>query len=238
MTRAASSPSAPLVALLAFLAGSILSCAAESGRPRMAWSWFGTPALDDAWSEAVELWQERSGADVGAARDAARGATLRAAKPPTLAIAYLDFERERRRAFAREVTEWIQTQSDSHFISDGAVDRWGTLEEVLETNGDDCDGLALLSYHLLREFGFGEGELYQAIVYKAEDAQYHMVTLWFEDGDDPWVIDPTAAMTEEMVRMSSIEGWRPLKLFSEDEEYTVRRSRRPAVAAPPPARSR
>ena len=109
---------------------------------------------------------------------------------------------------------------------------------MLESNGDDCDGLALLSYHLLREFGFGEGELYQAIVYRAEDAQYHMVTLWFEDEGDPWVIDPTAAMTEPMVRMSSIPDWRPLKLFSEDEEYTVRRALLPAVASPPPARPR
>jgi hypothetical protein len=215
--------------------------------PRGDWRWFGPTTYGDVWTATVESWQQRegaraSGAALGAVSDVAVGAQAqdasRAGKKsgdsPTLAYAFVDFHKERRRAFAREVTEWIQSQARQHFVADGDVDRWATLEEVLASNGDDCDGLALLAYHLLRDFGFAEGEIYQAIVYRAEDDQYHMVTLWFEDRDDPWVIDPTAAMVSDMVRMSEIEGWRPLKLFTESEEYTVRATRLLGVAAPPP----
>ena len=49
-----------------------------------------------------------------------------------------------------------------------------------------------------------------------------MVTLWFEELDDPWVIDPTGAMTSGMPRMSDLPDWTPIKVFSEDEEFTVR----------------
>jgi hypothetical protein len=49
-----------------------------------------------------------------------------------------------------------------------------------------------------------------------------MVTLWFEDPDDPWVIDPTGAMTLGMPRMSQVPGWVPLKVFGDEQEYTVR----------------
>ena len=52
-----------------------------------------------------------------------------------------------------------------------------------------------------------------------------MVTLWFEDRNDPWVIDPTGAMSSGMRRMSSIPGWVPLKVFSDSEEFTVRKNR-------------
>lgn len=224
----------PLAVLAAWTLLGVTSCATVDA-PRSAWRWFGPPGYGDAWSGAVEQWQEREGTrNVGAAAAVARAASRRADAPPSLALAYLDFHAERRRGFARDVASWIQDQAQGHFIADGAVDRWGTLEEVLAANGDDCDGLALLAYHLLREFGFREGELYQAIVYRAEDDQYHMVTLWFEDPHDPWVIDPTAAMVDEMVRISSVPDWRPLKLFTEREEYTVRPTRLHPVAAPPP----
>ena len=49
-----------------------------------------------------------------------------------------------------------------------------------------------------------------------------MVTLWFENPDDPWVIDPTGAMTLGMPRMSDLPDWAPIKVFSERLEYTVR----------------
>ena len=65
-------------------------------------------------------------------------------------------------------------------------------------------------------------EVFRAIVYRKSDNQHHMVTLWFEDPDDPWVIDPTGAMTLGMPRMSDLPEWVPIKVFSEDLEYTVR----------------
>jgi hypothetical protein len=50
-----------------------------------------------------------------------------------------------------------------------------------------------------------------------------MVTLWFENPSDPWVIDPTGAMTSGMPRMSEVPCWVPLKVFSIDHDYTVER---------------
>jgi predicted transglutaminase-like cysteine proteinase len=121
-------------------------------------------------------------------------------------------------------------------VPDGPVDHWATLEETLRTNGDDCDGLELLVYNALRELGFANGEVFRAIVYRPADGQHHMVTLWFEEANDPWVIDPTGAMTAQMLRMSQIPEWVPLKLFDDNEEFTVRRvpaerPARPALAA-------
>jgi hypothetical protein len=49
-----------------------------------------------------------------------------------------------------------------------------------------------------------------------------MVTLWFERPSDPWVIDPTGAMTQGMPRMSQLPAWVPIKVFSDTVEYTVR----------------
>jgi hypothetical protein len=51
-----------------------------------------------------------------------------------------------------------------------------------------------------------------------------MVTLWFEDRDDPWVLDPTGAMARGMPRMSELPEWVPLKVFSDTAEYSVRRA--------------
>ena len=61
-----------------------------------------------------------------------------------------------------------------------------------------------------------------AIVYRAADGQHHMVTLWFEDPADPWVIDPTGAMTQGMPRLSAVAGWAPLKVFDDTHEFTPR----------------
>ena len=61
-----------------------------------------------------------------------------------------------------------------------------------------------------------------AIVVRPSDGQHHMVTLWFEDPNDPWVIDPTGAMTLGMPRMSALPDWVPIKLFTDRLEYTVR----------------
>ena len=48
-----------------------------------------------------------------------------------------------------------------------------------------------------------------------------MVTFWFEHPDDPWVIDPTGAMTSGMPRMSEMPGWEPIKVFSEKRDFDV-----------------
>jgi hypothetical protein len=134
------------------------------------------------------------------------------------------FRAERKRALARDLAAWIQQQAQQHYVPDGPIDHWATLEETFRNNGDDCDGLELIAFTLLRDLGFSKGEVFRAIVVRRSDGQHHMVTLWFEDPDDPWVIDPTGAMTLGMPRMSERPDWRPLKVFTDERSYTVRDS--------------
>ena len=198
--------------------------------------YFHKPAPDDVWSPKIRGWQRRERFDaelidplesapaVESAGYSAANAQLPSdqAAPNGLRVKYFEFRAERKRALAREVASWIQTEAKVHYREDGAVDHWATLEETLARGGDDCDGLELLAFHALRDLGFSENEVYRAIVVRPSDGQHHMVTLWFEDPDDPWVIDPTGAMTLGMPRMSELTAWTPIKVFSEDLEFTVR----------------
>ena len=193
--------------------------------------YFATPEPFDPWSHKIERWQERERFDrgddnLGVPAAVAESGSDRAAGDPqlgSLRSEFQNFRAERRREMAKQIADWIQLQSQKHYIADGPVDRWATTAETFRSNGDDCDGLELLTYHLLRDLGFDPKKVYRAIVYRRSDGQHHMVTLWFEDHDDPWVIDPTGAMVSGMPRMSKVGGWVPIKVFSEDEEFTVRR---------------
>ena len=218
-------------------------CAGIIQRPPVNYDYFTSPDPDDAWSPKIAGWQRRERADDGSFFAPVPGDVVAdaqpvasdAASPPAekpeflpddgLRGKYFGFRSDRRRAMAREFSVWIQSQARAHYVADGPIDHWATLEETLRGNGDDCDGLELLVYHALRDLGFTENEVYRAIVYRESDGQHHMVTLWFEDRLDPWVIDPTGAMTLGMPRMSSMPEWVPLKLFSENVEYSVKRRR-------------
>jgi len=211
------------------------------------YDYFARPDPRDAWTTKIAGWQRREFAEEngvlsiasrssqgleieavlsqagvsGAAEDAA--ALLPDASGSGLRSKYFSFRAERKRNTARQLADWIQSQAKQHYVADGPIDHWATLEETLRGNGDDCDGLELLVYHALRDLGFAENEVYRAIVYRPSDSQHHMVTLWFEVPTDPWVIDPTGAMTHTMVRMSDLPAWVPLKVFSETAEFTVRK---------------
>jgi predicted transglutaminase-like cysteine proteinase len=238
----------PLTSQPARLLGSLLALAvllpgcapAPLGSPAprsVAYDYFTAPALGDAWSPKIEGWQERersarpvqptgSPASVSGSGQSAKPS---APSAPDLGAKFVSFRAElaslraeQRRALARQVADWIQAQARTHYVADGAVDHWATLSETLERGGEDCDGLELLVNNFLREVGFAENEVYRAIVYRPADGQHHMVTLWFETEDDPWVIDPTGAMTTGMPHMSELRDWVPLKVFSETREFTVR----------------
>jgi hypothetical protein len=211
------------------------------------YDYFQAPENYDAWSPKISGWQRRELAEeapilgdtsppVAGPGEAAPAVGAADPVPPgeELRTKYFDFRAERKREMARELAEWIQAEAKNHYRADGPVDHWATLEETLRANGDDCDGLELLVFHALRDLGFHESEVYRAIVYRPSDGQHHMVTLWFEDRTDPWVIDPTGAMTHGLRRMSSVPGWVPLKVFSDTAEYSVRQVRdlaRDALAA-------
>jgi hypothetical protein len=184
-------------------------------------TYFTAPAPDDAWSRKIRGWQQRELTSIaGPAPVAAEPPRLDPAEHGSLRTKYGDFLNERKREVARELAIWIQEQSRDHYIPDGPVDHWATFEETLQNNGDDCDGLELLAFHFLRELGFRDDEVFRAIVVRPSDGQHHMVTLWFETPNDPWVIDPTGAMTTGMPRMSQVAGWKPLKVFSEKRDFT------------------
>jgi predicted transglutaminase-like cysteine proteinase len=198
--------------------------------------YFQRPEPADVWSPKIEGWQRRerfdsallapleSGPAVQSAGFSAANEQLPTDQTDTsgLRAKYFKFRADRRRGLAADVASWIQSEAKEHYREDGAVDHWATLEETLARGGDDCDGLELLAFHALRDLGFSATEVYRAIVVRPSDGQHHMVTLWFEDPTDPWVIDPTGAMTLGMPRMSDLPEWTPIKVFSERLEYTVR----------------
>jgi len=215
-----------------------LGCAGAAG-PAGHYDYFAKPNPADPWSPKIANWQLReratraapvfetpgpvAGSDSGSVPgDRADAGDLRAQ--------FGAFERERKREVARDFARWVQEQSRAHYQPDGPIDHWATLEETFRANGDDCDGLELLAYHFLRDMGFGDDEVYRAIVYRPSDGQHHMVTLWFETPTDPWVIDPTGAMTTGMPRMSERPDWVPLKVFSETSEFSVQDGGSPLAA--------
>jgi len=198
--------------------------------------YFQRPQPDDVWSPKIRGWQRRERFDADLLAPLESGPAVQSAgyseaneqlpadqaDEAGLRAKYFDFRAGRRRALAADVASWIQSEAKQHYREDGAVDHWATLEETLARGGDDCDGLELLAFHALRDLGFSSSEVYRAIVVRPSDGQHHMVTLWFEDPEDPWVIDPTGAMTLGMPHMSDLPEWTPLKVFSERLEYTVR----------------
>jgi hypothetical protein len=216
-------------------------CAGPLPNPA-AYDYFGRPDPDDAWSRKISLWQQRERAPLGEDRMRVPAAVAgwggegeaQAPESESLQAKYEAFRAERRRAMAREFAEWLQQQARQHYIPDGPIDHWATLEETFRSNGDDCDGLELLTYHFLRDLGFGDDAVYRAVVVRQTDGQHHMVTLWFEDPEDPWVIDPTGAMTSGMPRMSALPEWVPIKVFSEERDFTVRRTRLQTARHPAP----
>jgi predicted transglutaminase-like cysteine proteinase len=143
---------------------------------------------------------------------------------------------EKRVELAKQVTDWSQRIARRYYKfdpgrDDPAWDYWPTVGELLGNNGDDCDGLDLIAYQMLREFGFPMSKVYRGIVRRDRDGANHMVTLWFEDPRDPWVLDATGAVTFSMRRFSELEGWTPTKVFNDREQYlAVGGARSPAVA--------
>jgi hypothetical protein len=222
-----------------------LGCAGIALSPGIRFAYFEQPAPGDPWSSKIDGWQRRekaqpaeilpglppvaqaASADLlpappGVGQESSSGVGQESSSD--LRSKYSSFLSERKRALAREFAAWVQGEAKNHYVADGPIDHWATLEETLKADGDDCDGLELLTFQGLRELGFSDAEVFRAIVYRPSDGQHHMVTLWFESPDDPWVIDPTGAMTTGMPRMSDLPAWVPLKVFGDTAEFTVRRA--------------
>jgi hypothetical protein len=187
--------------------------------PAGLYDYFAKPSPDDAWSIKIHGWQDRE--RVSAPDPSSPADRIDPAKLGDLRAKYDTFREERRVELARSVAQWIQEQARTHYIPDGPIDHWATFEETFRHNGDDCDGLELLVFHFLRDLGFPQDQVFRAIVVRRSDGQHHMVTLWFEDKNDPWVIDPTGAMTSGMPRMSQLPDWVPIKIFTDVADWSV-----------------
>jgi hypothetical protein len=212
------------------LASALALACAGTGAPQQSGYRFFADAdpSGDPWYAKVEQWQERERQD-RPGEQLADADAIRAAGPSSglLTVKMGRWESQERMAMARRISEWAQTESRRHYRFDPptsqADDPWPTTKDLLDTNGDDCDGLDLISYKLMRHFGFPPDQLYRAIVRRDRDGANHMVTLWFEDGADPWVVDSTGAVTRRVRRFSDLPGWTPTKVFNEQVQYTPRR---------------
>jgi len=211
------------------LAGS-LGCATGSspGRSGKSFDWFHQADVgseDDIWYLKVGEWQGRAQAEGTRLPKTDRGPRS-AEFSGQLLLTMGSFRDEERRAFAERVHHWAQRIARKHYKfdpgdNDPVYDRWPTVGELLANNGDDCDGLDLIAYQLLREFGFPREQLYRGILRRNRDNANHMVTLWFEDPTDPWVLDATGAVAIEFHRVSELPGWTPTKLFNESRQWNI-----------------
>ncbi len=217
-----------LTCAITLVALSLSSCASTSILPVLSFEFFVPAGENDPWNQKIENWQARHLLD-----PAVKGRWAADASP--LARSYADFEKRLRRKIVAETVVWVQDRSKSHYRPDGARDHWATLGEVIEAGEDDCDGLDLLTFVLLRDLGFDESEIYRAIVVEGGTGQHHMVTLWFEDGDtdDPYVLDPTGVVASGLVRISRIQNWEPIELFDEGAHFAVRQTSSTQFVASP-----
>ncbi|MFP6578274.1 MAG: hypothetical protein VCC02_00595 [Myxococcota bacterium] len=219
-------------ALLCIAAVGCASISPPASAPRF--EFFATPEpASDLWFAKVAEWQARASADtragtpptLGPDSEGARATPEAAERSGLLRIKMGNFASDEKRKLARKVNAWSQREARRHYrIEDDrnpALDHWPTFDELIARNGDDCDGLDLIAYRLLLEFGFRRDRVYRAIVKRARDGGNHMVTLWFEDPEDPWILDATGAMTFRMRRFSEIEGWRPRKVFNETVQFAT-----------------
>ncbi len=133
---------------------------------RVAYDYFAAPGRGDPWSRKIEFWQARERAERRAGSVAAPAAVAGPGEsdPDTsgvedLKAKYDVFRNERKRAMARDLADWIQDQAKQHYVPDGPVDHWATLDETFRGNGDDCDGLELLVFNFLRDLGFAADEV-------------------------------------------------------------------------------
>lgn len=221
-----------------------LGCASgggPSGPPgNPGFDFFGAPNPSDddvdPWFPKVEEWQGRMQAE--GKRLPASDRSLRGAEQSgKLLQAMGAYRDEQRVTLAKHVTNWSQKIARRYYKWDPAsgdptYDHWPTVGQLLANNGDDCDGLDLIAYQMLREFGFPADRVYRAILRRNRDQANHMVTLWFEDPRDPWILDATGAVTFQMRRFSQLEGWTPTKIFNERTQYlaTGIGTRSPSVA--------
>jgi len=227
-----------LVATLA-LAGCATTGSGSKPRSDRSFDFFGAaiPGDDkaDPWYPKVAEWQGRM-LEEGTRLPASDRSVRRALQSGKLIEAMGAFRDEKRVELAKAVADWSQYIARRYYKWDPGNgepqwDHWPTVGQLLANNGDDCDGLDLIAYQMLREFGFPADRVYRGIIRRDRDQANHMVTLWFEDPQDPWVLDATGAVTFALRRFSELEGWTPTKIFNERGQFLAIETGRPSSVA-------
>lgn len=195
------------------LAAAIVLPACAAAPPPVAFRL--VPASGDApgaASEKIQAWQ---------ARERREGPAPAVLPEGRLGASFEAFVSAQRRAQAEAVRAWVQAEAERSYRSDAGFDRWPTFRELLESGGDDCDGLELLTLHALRALGFPEDSLFRAVIERRADGLQHMVTLWLETPEQPLVIDPTGFATGPLVPLAALPAWQPRAVFNEHVQHGV-----------------
>ena len=212
-----------------------VGCASMQSAHQPSYDFFAEPGnTGDIWFEKVAEWQIRARRDNAQAPEkllfgpGSEGAAMtpdQIKRSGLLRIKMAGFAAKEKRDLARKINTWSQLQARRHYRIENdrnpAEDHWPTFPQLLASNGDDCDGLDMITYEMLLDFGFSRDRVYRAIVRRGRDRGNHMVTLWFENPEDPWILDATGAMTFNMRHFSEIEGWEPRKVFNETEQFGI-----------------
>ncbi len=219
-------PRRRLLALGALLALFGAACATSPEQAETRFLFFEEPVeRHDPWYAKVEDWQLRERRDRPQEAEAEAEAVSRAGpRTGLLRVKMSRWTQEERYALVKRITAWAQDAARRHYRFDPettfADDPWPTTKGLMDRNGDDCDGLDLITYKLMRDFGFPREQLFRAIVKRNRDGANHMVTLWFEDPHDPWVVDATGAVSLKVRRFSQLPGWTPTKVFDDRSQFT------------------
>lgn len=105
-------------------------------------------------------------------------------------------------------------------------DYWATVREMItdpETQRlmDDCDGFTGIKYDKMKEAGCPVGELSWIICLYTPNQTGHMVCAWWEDPDDPWVMD-IPGVELSVWKLSERSDLRPLYAFNENSMFEIR----------------
>lgn len=193
-----------------------------------SYTYFNEPSSDDHWSKKIDDWRKRSleQGDVTETHNTNIAYFFR--RTHNDIARYAQEDELNHLGIADEISLRIRgTLTKKFYIPDISFDYWPTINELLASNGDDCDGLELIIFYTLKKLRFPEHTVYRSIIHRTTDNSYHMVTFWFEDKDDPWVIDPTGSATCELKKMSKLFEWVPLYIFSLHDFFVVEEVKEP-----------
>ena len=140
---------------LVCVAVSSLGCAQTARSPSMSQFDFFAEAQPegDTWFHKVAEWQQRANRQEAEASESALGSDSEGAiLPPAqvknsglLRLKMGSFAAQEKRDLAKKINHWSQREARRHYRiendRDPALDHWPTFQELLASNGDDCDGL-------------------------------------------------------------------------------------------------